>query len=937
MRYYQITLMTNEEQIQEHATIKIRDYCYDSPLGAMNHYMYKNLPTGIGVFGYRQEGELTRAVFCFDENSFSFREALSCVTDMLQQVFSAGRIKGEVEEITMYQTLEKYREGKRKDYVVPSRMVDAIKLWIYYEYERDALNLRFDFQERIVPKQRRKAFMQDPSLARELSRIEAHRNDSGLRGNAVHYVIAGRSPEAAADMTEVLMQRLLEAGHIRSRRMEVISQMDPELYRSNYLERIIENNEGGTVVIDLKEKFGCDPVQYATAVRYLEKLLKQYRNHCLFVFTYDMENQGFAFQLLPQLNKYVNTVMLREGKGDRKEAVRYLQELIKNSDYAPYARQAGEFMKQFPGNEFTQTDVLMAHEQFEAWCLGKNVLGASDTNPARDFMMDRDEAPESACDRLQKLIGLDIVKKQIDRIVASDLLEQARKKQKGRAYQAGAMHMIFAGNPGTAKTTVARLFAGIAKEKGILKSGAFVERSGTDGSETIRDAFVAAKGGVLFIDEAYELNPRAITALIQEMENKRSEVIVVLAGYNDGMKGFLKANEGLKSRIPHWVEFPDYSAEELTEIFKYEIRERGLTVTEGAVQKARHIFERVRYVDDFGNGRYVRNLVDRAVQNQGVRLTADGGKAEEIPAKKLFCLEEEDITPLDEGLVKERPAGTARKELEAMIGLVSAKDIIRKALAHFKTSKICVDRGISQEKPSFHMVFTGNPGTAKTTVARLLAEILRDEKVLPTGNFVEVGRADLVGPFTGWTALQVRSKFRQARGGVLFIDEAYALQDSQRGSFGDEAINTIVQEMENYRDEVIVIFAGYTEPMQAFLDNNPGMRSRIAFQVEFEDYSTEELCEITKLMVSKRNRKITQEAMDKLAAIYEKARLEPGYGNGRFVRSMLEQAEMNLAQRVLETEKKELSNDSLTTLEARDIPDWKPREAEEKKRIGFVS
>ena len=160
--------------------------------------MYKNLPTGIGVFGYRQEGELTRAVFCFDENSFSFREALSCVTDMLQQVFSAGRIKGEVEEITMYQTLEKYMEGKR----------------------------------------------------------------------------------------------------------------------------------------------------------------------------------------------------------DRKEAVRYLQELIKNSDYAHYARHAGEFMKQFPGNEFTQTDVLMAHEQFEAWCLGKNVLGASDTNPARDFMMDRDEAPESACDRL---------------------------------------------------------------------------------------------------------------------------------------------------------------------------------------------------------------------------------------------------------------------------------------------------------------------------------------------------------------------------------------------------------------------------------------------------------------------------------------------------------------------------------------------------------
>ena len=146
------------------------------------------------------------------------------------------------------------------------------------------------------------------------------------------------------------------------------------------------------------------------------------------------------------------------------------------------------------------------------------------------------------------------------------------------------------------------------------------------------------------------------------------------------------------------------------------------------------------------------------------------------------------------------------------------------------------------------MVFTGNPGTAKTTVARLFAEIMKDEAILSTGKFVEVGRADLVGQHVGHTAPLVKKKFRDAQGGVLFIDEAYSLCDSYENGFGDEAINTIVQEMENHRDDVIVIFAGYPEPMKQFLDRNPGMQSRIAFQIEFEDYTTEELCAITKLL-----------------------------------------------------------------------------------------
>ena len=247
-----------------------------------------------------------------------------------------------------------------------------------------------------------------------------------------------------------------------------------------------------------------------------------------------------------------------------------------------------------------------------------------------------------------------------------------------------------------------------------------------------------------------------------------------------------------------------------------------------------------------------------------------------------------------------------------------------------------MERGIQKESVSLHMVFTGNPGTAKTTAARLFAEIMKDEKVLPTGKFVEAGRADLVGDYVGLTAPLVRRKFKEAQGGVLFIDEAYALCDSYENGFGDEAIHTIVQEMENHRDNVIVIFAGYPEPMKQFLDRNPGMRSRIAFHVEFQDYSTDELCDITELMLKKKQMKITDAAMKKLRQNYETVRETIDYGNGRYVRKILEEAEMNLAERLLELEESEITTELAMTIEARDIPESGTGKLPAKKQIGFV-
>ncbi|MBQ6131029.1 MAG: AAA family ATPase, partial [Selenomonadaceae bacterium] len=207
----------------------------------------------------------------------------------------------------------------------------------------------------------------------------------------------------------------------------------------------------------------------------------------------------------------------------------------------------------------------------------------------------------------------------------------------------------------------------------------------------------------------------------------------------------------------------------------------------------------------------------------------------------------------------EEKSNDAYADFQEMIGLTEQKALIEQIIAAHRVQKMRMDMNLDKQKTALHMCFTGTPGTAKTTVARLISQILGRDGVLKTGRFVECGRADLVAKYVGWTAKAVRTKFREARGGVLFIDEAYSLSDGEHATFGDEAINTIVQEMENHRDDVIVIFAGYPDKMKDFLDRNEGLRSRIAFHINFPDYTAEELTDIFKLMAKRRGFNISDE------------------------------------------------------------------------------
>ena len=565
MRYYEFAISGVEENIKELIQDKeyLREYRWANALCAVNSYMYNNLKNNLGFLAYRQEAnDKILAVFFFDEKKENLDNVYDYIIEVLESVFEIKRRSLIPNEITMYEFLDCFREAKRRGLENHgSKIIEISNLFIYEYFIDNSKSCYFKFDEKIITEPlNEKMAIYDKEFIAELSNIESHSNNTEYKGNLVHYIISSRSVEAACDMSEILVQHLAKANRISGRRMEVISEIEPDLYKfNNHLENIIENNYGGVIVFDLSEKFGYNPVDYQMTCKYIEKLIKKYKNDCLFIFTYNMEKTGFSYYLLPQLKKYVIPVMLREGTGDRKAAACYLKELIKKSEYAKYAKQTNEFLKLFPGAKFSQTDVLMAYEQFESWCLNKNVLQAYDYNIAEDFMLDRDENMESSLQKLDKMVGLEIVKAQIKDIIATDIVEKERKKRHGSSYKTGTMHMIFGGNPGTAKTTVAKLFAGIAKEKGILKSGAFVECGGMDLDgfgcvSAIRDAFVAAQGGVLFIDEAYSLKSDiAVTVLLQEMENQRENVIVVLAGYNERMQAFMEINEGLKSRIPYWV------------------------------------------------------------------------------------------------------------------------------------------------------------------------------------------------------------------------------------------------------------------------------------------------------------------------------------------------------------------------------------------------
>ena len=269
---------------------------------------------------------------------------------------------------------------------------------------------------------------------------------------------------------------------------------------------------------------------------------------------------------------------------------------------------------------------------------------------------------------------------------------------------------------------------------------------------------------------------------------------------------------------------------------------------------------------------------------------------------------------------RKRDPAAAMARLNAMIGLDNVKSEITRLIERLKVESARSDAGLPVSPMSLHMVFTGPPGVGKTEVARLYGEILAGLGVLETGAFVETDRAGLVGGFTGQTALKTKERVREALGGVLFIDEAYSLapRAAARGdTYGTEAIDTLMKEMEDKRDQLVVIAAGYAEPMQAFLQGNPGLPSRFTKSIAFPPYTTAELVRIFTLMAAAEGLRVDPEGEPALLQYFDEARPRADFGNARTARTLLERAREAHATRLAPT--LPATQDALTLLKWEDI------------------
>ena len=540
---------------------------------------------------------------------------------------------------------------------------------------------------------------------------------------------------------------------------------------------------------------------------------------------------------------------------------------------------------------------------------------------------------DEALAELDALVGLNEVKTEIHKLVDYTKVMQARKA-KGLKVPKLSYHMVFTGNPGTGKTTVARILGDIYRELGILKSGHLVEtdRSGLVGEYVGQTAkktnalIDSALGGVLFIDEAYALagggkgdyGQEAIATLLKRMEDDRDQLVVVVAGYSKEMREFLDANSGMRSRFNRYINFPDYSADELVEMFRRRAKSNQFLMSPDLEEGLPKLMRKVTGHRDprFGNGRYVRNLFEAAVERQAMRLASQPNLSKD----QLMTLTMADVDPQGSGKNQKEPTvEEVLGELDQLIGMKSVKLEVRKMAEFCQIAREREKAGMKNAKLSYHMVFVGNPGTGKTTVARIMAKVFKALGILDKGHLVETDRSGLVAKYVGQTAAKTNEVIDSALGGVLFIDEAYTLVAGGKNDYGQEAIATLLKRMEDDRDRLIVIVAGYPKEMKQFIDANPGLSSRFTRYISFPDYSTPELADMFRMYTRKNHYKLSPEMDKYLAAAiaFKTKNRDRNFGNGRWVRNLFEKAVEHQAGRL--SRLPERTPEMLKTLELSDI------------------
>ena len=558
-------------------------------------------------------------------------------------------------------------------------------------------------------------------------------------------------------------------------------------------------------------------------------------------------------------------------------------------------------------------------------------------------------AVEQTLAKIDALVGMQEFKDHVGAVMALHQVNE-RRRGEGLPVQPVSHHAVLTGNPGTGKTTAARLLAELYNNLGILAEGHLREVGREDlvakyvGQTAARtqNAVESAIGGVLFLDEAYSLasdserdfGSEAIEVLVREMENRRDEWILLAAGYRAEMTKFLDANPGLRSRFGFSVSFPDMSEEQLFEVAANFLAENGLDVTQEGNEALKEAVANLDRGAGFANARSVRSLVESVRVKQALRLASD-------PEASLTEIRPEDISAIESsgrgGSVDPNELHEALLELNALVGLESVKASIQDLVALARADRLRREKGLPGDSVVGHFVFTGHPGTGKTTVARLLGRILRALGMLSSGHTVEVGRADLVGRYVGQTAPKTTDAVERADGGVLFIDEAYSLAagDERGGDFGKEAVTTLVQMMENRRGRFVCVFAGYEDEMNRLLSVNEGLKSRISHRIAFENYTTDQLLVVIERTALSRGRTTTSEFLDGCRPVLDELRVGSDFGNARTARALLDESITSQARRLGALQSIRVSPEDLQLLKKEDVPSLRAVAEKEEAKVPF--
>ncbi len=576
-----------------------------------------------------------------------------------------------------------------------------------------------------------------------------------------------------------------------------------------------------------------------------------------------------------ELFKYFNIEYMSEGEETINLVASDFQKIMKLIEKEDYVNLKEQLLK-------LNKIVNDTHEQVDA--IG-DMLGVELRKHDKEEV--EEETKEMLLEQLDNLIGLENIKESINKLVK--YLEFKEKSIKYLRLDQPKLHMFFMGNPGTGKTTVARLLGKLLYKMGYLQKNTFIEVTSKDligeyvGQTASKTEAVIKKnkGGVIFIDEAYSFanegqnfGKDALDVILKEMD--KNETVFIFAGYKNEMEKLLKLNSGFSSRIDFFYDFRDYTKEELYQMYEGKIEKIGFVIDDGLEEKVLNNLENAKVEENFGNGRYVDKLIRKIIYEHSLNTERYTRKKELITLTKYDLVEDNELLSLNDIMTK----------LEKLTGLENVKTEINNLMKRIVFKEKTEDY-LKLNNTNLNMMFTGNPGTGKTTVARIISELLFKLGYTKNKKFTEITTKDLIGEYVGQTGPKTANLLAKYRGGVIFLDEAYTLSSSN--GFEQEALSEILKEME--KNETVFIFAGYKKEMDDFIKTNSGLTSRIGYYLDFKDYSIEQLYQMFENKIQNKGYIITEELKEKIIKNIEEAKENENFGNGRYIDKLIDKIE----------------------------------------------